>query len=308
MALRRIARLRGVVAALYCALGLLVLGVIAIGIAGASGSLASGYVALGLVLAGTVALFSAVALAAGTLVRAADTIKYEVARTRRLGLGGVMRRRTAESDGMCVLAPAQRGSMRVPHRSRRKRMFCRAELRHILWSDKLGPATVGHYVVGALEWTAFGILRIWIWQHGGHLPCTCTYPEWPSRKAQNRAAHSATRAHSAERSRSGWPALHKPPPRPMWRRASSDNRGVLPADRICVAPLRAGRQFDCQNRTVWARHTKELRGCCRTESELAGGQRRRVRCSRRGAASTREGGGPLRSRALFLTSRRVSRH
>jgi hypothetical protein len=48
-------------------------------------------------------------------------------------------------------------------------MFWHAELRHIFWSDKLGRATVGLYVLGTLEWLAFGILDIWIWKHGGGL-------------------------------------------------------------------------------------------------------------------------------------------
>jgi len=75
--------------------------------------------------------------------------------------------------------PGQRGTMRMPRRSRLKRMFWRAKLRHVFWSDKWGRATVGLYVVGALEWVAFGILRIWIWKHGGVLH-PHLYPRLPN--------------------------------------------------------------------------------------------------------------------------------
>jgi hypothetical protein len=62
-----------------------VAGVIVIGVAEVSSSLAVAYAALALVLAGAVALFAAVALAVGILVRSADTVTCEAQRTRRLG-------------------------------------------------------------------------------------------------------------------------------------------------------------------------------------------------------------------------------
>jgi hypothetical protein len=85
MVLQRVRRLRATAGALYCALGLLVAAVIVIGVAEVSGSLAVAYTALALVLAGAVALFAAVALAVGILVRSADTVTYEAQRTRGLG-------------------------------------------------------------------------------------------------------------------------------------------------------------------------------------------------------------------------------
>jgi hypothetical protein len=62
-----------------------VAGVIVIGVAEVSGSVAVAYAALALVLAGAMALFAAVALAVGILVRSADTVTYEAQRTRGLG-------------------------------------------------------------------------------------------------------------------------------------------------------------------------------------------------------------------------------
>jgi hypothetical protein len=56
--------------------------------------------------------------------------------------------------------------VRIPRRSRLKRMFWRAQLLRLFWDD-WGKVVPGLWTGATLEWVAIAVLWIWFWRGGG---------------------------------------------------------------------------------------------------------------------------------------------
>ena len=82
---RRVRHIRNATVVFCCAVGLLMLGVMAIAVAVTAGSEAFAFVALGLVLAGAAAEFAGIATLTCLAVGSSDALVYETGRTGDLG-------------------------------------------------------------------------------------------------------------------------------------------------------------------------------------------------------------------------------
>ena len=105
LVIRLIQQLRNAAIWSYCAIGLLVISVIAIAVAIMARSEEFAFAALGLVLAAVMTEFAGIATVVAMVARSADALIYEATRTRELGLAPCSLRLSMALVSLIILAP-----------------------------------------------------------------------------------------------------------------------------------------------------------------------------------------------------------